>query len=104
AGAAWAGSVHTPLTPGIPAALAVGFKLVNRIEGSAAWADGVLLPLALGVATDPAVGSKQADCLESGTAGAGGVPLSSTYFPLLILTQYFYFWCRAIVVQIIWSC
>ncbi|WP_196220884.1 hypothetical protein, partial [Sansalvadorimonas verongulae] len=66
-----------------------------------AGAGGVPLRLAPGLSAAMAVRVKQADCSEGGAAGAGGVPLSSTNCPLLVLAQYFYFWYRATVVQII---
>ncbi|MTI11516.1 hypothetical protein E1189_00110 [Sansalvadorimonas verongulae] len=50
-----------PPAPGVTAAPAVRFKLVDRIEGDATEAGGVPLSLALGVAAAPAVRFKLAD-------------------------------------------
>ncbi|MTI11728.1 hypothetical protein [Sansalvadorimonas verongulae] len=79
-------------------------KQVDRIEGDTTEAGGVPLPPAPGVAAAPAVRVKHIDRIKDEAAGAGGVPPSSTYCPLLILAQYVYCWCRAIVVQITWDC
>ncbi|MTI11701.1 hypothetical protein [Sansalvadorimonas verongulae] len=78
-------------------------KQAGRIEGGAAGAGGVPLPYAPGISAALAVGFKLVNRIEGGAAEAGGVPLFSIYFPLLILAQYFHFWCRAIVVQITWG-
>ncbi|MTI11962.1 hypothetical protein [Sansalvadorimonas verongulae] len=84
--------------------MAVRFKQVDRSEGGAAAAGGVLLPFTPGLSAALAVAFKLNNRIKSGAAAAGGVPRSSTYCPFLILAQYLYFHCRAVVIQIIRDC